>query len=432
MLRVARTKRLFMKKGDNVKRYIIVGNGVAAAGCIEGIRTVDKQNEITVISKEKLPVYCRPLISYYLEGKTKPENIGYRGASFYSDNNCTVIYGEEAKMADFNRKTVVLSDNNEIPFSKLCIASGSSPFVPKFKGIETVENKFTFLTFDDALELEKKLSKTARVLIVGAGLIGLKCAEGIFDRVKSITVCDLADRLLSSILDSDTAPFVQKALEKKGINFLLSDSVAEFKGNTAFMNSGKTVEFDLLVCAVGVRANTALAAEMGAEVNRGIKIDEHMQTSLKDVYAAGDCTEGKDISSNSDKIIAIMPNAYIQGFTAGVNMAGGEKIFDNAVPMNSIGFFGVHIMTAGSYTDESDGGKVFCDYGSGFIKKFFVKDGLLKGYILIGSTEKCGIYTSLIREKTPLNTVDFDLLVKLPTFVAFSKTDRRKKFGGVI
>ena len=117
----------------------------------------------------------------------------------------------------------------------------------------------------------------------------------------------------------------------------------------------------------------------------------------------------------------------MQGHTAGVNMAGGGDVFDNAVPMNSIGFFGLHIMTAGTYdgdmTEEKENPNV---------KRFFVKDGILKGFILIGDTGRAGIYTSLIREKTPLDTVDFELTKKAATNLIFSQKTRRQKFGGVV
>ena len=192
-----------------MKQYVIIGNSIAATGCIEGIRKVDKDTPITVISGEKHPAYCRPLISYYLEGKTNLDKINYRKNTFYSDNGCNVIYGETADKINPEKHTVLLSNGEEIAYSRILIATGSSPFVPHFDGIETVPQKFSFMTLDDTLNLEKAICETSKVLIVGAGLIGLKCAEGLKDRVGKITVCDLAKNVLSSILDDDTAPIVQ-------------------------------------------------------------------------------------------------------------------------------------------------------------------------------------------------------------------------------
>ena len=133
-----------------MKNYLIIGNGVAAAGCIEGIRTVDNDTKITVVSAENHAVYCRPLISYYLEGKTTIEKMNYRPASFYKDNNCDVIYGKQAVKIDKVNNCVTLEDNTEINYDSLCIATGSSPFVPHFDGLETVQNKFSFMTIENS------------------------------------------------------------------------------------------------------------------------------------------------------------------------------------------------------------------------------------------------------------------------------------------
>lgn len=415
-----------------MQQYVIIGNGVAAVGCIEGIRSIDTESAITVISEENHAVYCRPLISYYLEGKTDLERMNYRSKDFYEKSGCNVIYGKKAVKIDEKEKTVLLNDGTVLPYTAVCVATGSSPFVPPFTGLETVKEKYSFMTLDDTLALESAIDKDSRVLIVGAGLIGLKCAEGLSGRVASITVCDLADRVLSSILDKDCAAIVQDHLEKNGLNFMLSDSVDRFDGNTATMKSGETVQFDVLVLAVGVRANTALVRDMGGEVNRGIVIDDKMKTSLNDIYAAGDCSEGNDISYGAKRVLALLPNAYMQGKCAGVNMAGGDAVFDNAIPMNAIGFFGLHIMTAGTYYDEAQGGQVYEESCDGKIKRLFTRDGLLTGFILIGYNERAGIYTSLIRGRVPLDTIDFEILKKSATSAAFSPETRRKMFGSVV
>ena len=410
-----------------MKHYVIIGNGVAAVGCIEGIRSVDKEGKITVVSEEKYPVYCRPLISYYLENKTDTERMNYRGADFYDNMGCDVLYEKKAINIDTDLKKVVLDDGSEQPYTTVCVATGSAPFVPNFEGLDTVENKFSFMTLDDTFAIEKAIKKDSKVLIVGAGLIGLKCAEGLHGRVANITVCDLADRVLSSILDTECATVVQKHLEENGIEFMLGDTAVRFEKNSAQMKSGKTVAFDILVLAVGVRANTSLVKDIGGEVNRGIIVNERMETSVDGIFAAGDCTEGEDISCDRKKVLALLPNAYMQGHAAGVNMAGGDEVFDKAIPMNSIGFFGLHIMTAGTYE-----GEIYEENTDGTIKRLFTKDGLLKGFILVGKTERVGIYTSLIREKTPLDTINFETMKKNATSVAFSPENRRKKFGGVV
>lgn len=415
-----------------MKSYVIIGNGTAAVGCIEGIRSVDTKGKITVVSKEDCPSYCRPLISYCLEGKTDTERMNYRADDFYTANNCTVMYDCYAQKINHADKTVTLNNDTVIDYDTLCIATGSSPFVPPMEGIDLVEKKFSFMTKADMLGIDKAVNKDSRVLIIGAGLIGLKCAEGLKDRVKSITVCDLADRVLSSILDNDSAEIVEKNLEANGIKILLGNSVSKFKSNKAYMKNGEEVYFDILVTAVGVRANISLISEIGGACGRGITIDERMSTSIKDIYAAGDCTESVDVSDNTVKVMALMPNAYIQGNCAGVNMAGGESSVENTIPMNSIGFFGEHIMTAGSRTSQSDGGVVYEEKHDNGYKKLYVKDNKLIGFMLIGYVDKAGIYTNMIRNGISLNTVDFESVKNNPNLFAFDTEYRGKMLGGVI
>ncbi len=409
-----------------MQKYLIIGNGTAAVSAVEGIRSLDRTGSITIISREEHPAYCRPLISYYLEGKASPQRMSCRSESFYKDNSAEVVYSSAASL-DPEAKKVKLENGAELEYTKLLIASGSSPFVPPMEGLETVPNKGFFMTLDDAYALERMTDENSRVLIVGAGLIGLKCAEGLAQRVKKITVCDLAQKVMPSILDDEAAEMVKSRLEAAGIELLLGDTAARFDGSRAIMRSGKEIEFDVLVIAVGVRPNISLFKDVGGECGRAITVDSHMRTSIPDIYAAGDCTEMIDISSGGVKVMALMPNANIQGFCAGVNMTGGDKSFDNAVPMNSIGLFGCHVMSAGSY----DGEKKTVRTESG-LKEFYIRDNLLKGFIIVDDTERVGIYTSLIRNEIPLGDIDFESLAKQPELFALGLDYCLPKLKGAV
>lgn len=400
-----------------MKSYVIIGGGIAGVSAVEGIRSVDREGKITLVSSEKTCAYSRPLISYYLEGKSRLDTMGYRETDFFEKNGVTVLRGVSAERLEPENNSVALSDGSLLKYDALCVATGSSPFVPPFSGLDTVEKKFSFMTLDDVLSLEKELSPDSQVLIIGAGLIGLKCAEGIRGRVKSVTVADLAPHALSSILTPESAEIVERHLEKSGIELLLGDTAYSFEGNSARMRSGKTVVFDILVLAVGVRANTALVKAADGEVNRGILINDKMETSLPGIFASGDCAEF------SSGVLAILPAAHIGGFTAGVNMAGGSESYSDPVKMNSIGLFGLHIMTAGLYEGETFGSPE---------RRFYVKDGTLSGFILIGGVEKAGIYTALMRDKIPLDTVDFESVMKSPSLLPFGKEYRLRKLGGAV
>ncbi len=320
----------------------------------------------------------------------------------------------------------MLSDGQTLPYDKLLVATGSSPVIPPIEGLGSVSRKYTFMSLDDAKELEQNLLPESRVLIMGAGLIGLKCAEGIAHRVGHITVVDMAERILPNILDEASAGLVQEHLEQQGIEFILGSSVVKYAENQAELQNGQKIFFDILVVAVGVKPNTKLISAAGGNVRRGIVTDMSCETSLTDIYAAGDCAESMDITTGEHRILALLPNAYMQGECAGLNMAGGYKNYNQAMPMNSTGLFGLHIITAGNYE-----GQAYVVQGDKTYKKLITKDGLLRGYILIGEVARAGIYTSLIKEQKPLEKIDFNLIKDKPQLMAFSKRDRQKMLGGV-
>ncbi|GHV14713.1 pyridine nucleotide-disulfide oxidoreductase [Clostridia bacterium] len=415
-------------------KYVIIGNSAAAIGAVESIRKTDTSGSVAIISNEPHHTYSRPLISYLLLGKTDEQHMKYRADNFYEANGITPILGVSAEKIDSGKHTVSLSDGEIIGYEKLLVATGSTPFVPPMNGLDSVDSskKFTFATLDDAHALSKAITSDSRVLIIGAGLIGLKCAEGILHSVKEITVVDLAPKVLSSILDDGGAAFIKSRLESAGLKFYLGDSVDVFTNGEAKLKSGAVVGFDILVLAVGVRANVSLVKDAGGNVGRGITVNERLETSLPDIYAAGDCTESVDISSGDVKIMALLPNAYLQGECAGANMTGADKTFDKAFPMNAIGFFGTHIVTAGTYA-----GEVYTEEDAHKYRRLFYHDNKLSGFILIGDEtnhaafERAGIYANLIREKTPLDSIDFELIKSTPALIAFSKTDRARKLAGV-
>lgn len=410
-------------------RYVIIGNSAAGIGAVQGIREFDKDGAITIISDEKYHTYSRPLISYLLKGAVTEENMKYRPESFYDDNNVTAVLGKKVVSVNKEEKAVVLDDGDTVKYDKLLVATGSKPFVPDFKGLDKVKNKFSFMKLDDVKAIEECIKEDAKVLIVGAGLIGLKAAEALLHYTKDITVIDLSERILPSILDTDASDIMKKHIEAEGVKFILGTSVDKFAPDSATLTSGEKVDFDMVILAVGVRPNTELIENIGGKVERGIVTDRKQAVeNLTDIYAAGDCTRSYDISSDSEKIIAILPNAFMQGNIAGKNMAGGEAEYKNAFPMNAIGFMGLHIISAGTY-----GGEVYSEICGENYKKLFIEGNCLKGFILMGDKIKnAGMYTTLIREKLPLDTVDFEQLKKNPAMMAFSAERRKEKLGGAV
>ena len=408
-------------------KYVIIGNSAAAIGTIQGIRLVDKTGQIVVISDEKYHTYSRPLISYWLKGAVTEENMRYRDEDFYEKNDVDTLFETRVIKINADKKTVTIENGNEISYDKLMVATGSKPFVPPMDGLDKVEKKFSFMKFDDAKAVKEAVTEGAKVLIVGAGLIGLKAAEALEHYGADMTVVDLADRILPSILDNEASAIMQKHIESKGVKFILGASVKEFSENSAVLTNGETVPFDIVILAVGVRPNTELVSEAGGKVNRGIVTDQKQAVAgLRDVYAAGDCTESLDITTGQQKILALLPNAFMQGEIAGQNMAGKETYYLNAMPMNAIGFFGLHIITAGSYEGEA-----FTETdGKENYKKLVTADNELKGFILMGDVKRAGIYTYMIKWHMPIDECDFEMLKNNPQLAAFSREYRNEKLAG--
>ncbi len=411
-------------------KYLIIGNSAAGIGAVEGIRIADPLGQILVISDEDYHTYSRPLISYWLEGKVADENIYYRDPDYYSSQDVQVKLGDKVLELNPSDKSVTLDTGEEIRFDKCLLATGSHPFVPPIKGKDTAKNATTFTKMEDALKADEIIKecelegRKPKVIILGAGLIGLKACEAIYDQADEITILDLADRVMPSVFNKNASEVMEEFIKSKGINLLLQTSIDEILDKQVRLTNGETLDYDLLFLAVGTRPAVELAEGAGIETDRGIVVDPYQQTSEANIYAAGDCTLSFDISSQSVKNIAILPNAYIQGKYAGLNMAGQDVQTEELFPLNSMGFLGLHLITAGCYDGES----IIVD-DDGVYKEFFVKDNKLIGYIIIGTCERSGIYTHLIRKQTDLSEVDFDSLILEPTLSSFGKQDRFNKLS---
>jgi len=406
------------------KKYVIIGNSAAGIGGVTGIRKEDKAGSILLISNEKYHTYSRPLISYWLQGKVTRENMSYRDDRFYEDNQCETRLGVAVTNIDANQKQLILDNGETVEYEKLLISTGSVPFVPPIKGQKEAQNCFTFTTMKAAEGIKAILNDQSRVVILGAGLIGLKAAEAMINQCKSLHVIDLADKILPSILDLETAEYVKTYLEEKGMVFHLQTQIDKIEDQKTFLSDDAILDYDILVLAVGTRPATSLAEKAELKTARGIVTDTQQLTSKADIYAAGDCTMSYDMSAEMDKNMAILPNAYMQGEVAGLNMAGKATIFEKAFPINSLGLLGMHIFTAGDLNGEC---KSVTDGDD--IKKFYFKENYLKGFVLIGDFVRPGIYANLIRQQTDCSTIDMETMMKTPQLAAFSHNERFKKLS---
>lgn len=412
-----------------MKRYVIVGNSAAAVAAVEEIRKNDKKGKITLISDEAYRTYSRPLISYYLKGRVEERNMYYRGEDFYGKMNVTALLGKKATRLDREAKKLYCGDE-EYPYDKLLIATGSVPFVPPMEGSDR-ERVYTFLKWDDAKRLKEEIKKDDKVVVIGGGLIGLKAAEGVHHFADSVTVVELSDRVLMTILDAEAGEMISSKLKENGINCILGDTGVKFDGAKLFLKSGRVIDCTALIIAVGVRANASLAKDAGLEVGRGIVCNEFQQTADSSVYAAGDCAESVDITDGGRRVLALLPDAVKQGKTAGSHMSGGDKKYEGGCPMNSIDFFGSYITTSGVINPpEGEGYTVRREKKGDTYKKMVTKDGCLKGYILINQPDLSGILTNMIADRVKLDSLRGDIFEDFGIMSYDSDVRYKKLHGG--
>ncbi len=418
---------------DKHFKYVIIGNSAAAVGAIEGIRESDKDGSIAVISKEPYHAYSRPLISYLLAGQVKASKMLYRDKDFYKKKKVETILGKKAMGLDLKKKAVLLDDGEKIRYQKLLIATGGAPFVPPINGLDN-ETVFTFTTWDDAKDLGKLVKKIKKVVVIGAGLIGMKATEALHARGLDVTVVELADRILSLALDKKASDMIEDQLKETGIRVFTNNTVVEITGSgkkveRIILKDGTTLECDAVIVAIGVRPNVEVVDGTKITVNKGIVVDSHMQTSASHIYAAGDVAEAPELLAEGNKVIPIWPGAYEQGCIAGCNMAGVEKKYIGALFMNSIEFFGLPTISVGLANVKGKEYEVLSKYDrrKKTYKRIVLKDDVVVGALFIGAIDRAGIYTGLIKEQVDTKNFKKELLSDNFGYVSFPKKLRIKK-----
>lgn len=402
-------------------KYLIVGNGVASVGAIEGIRRVDPEGGITVISEENTPTYGRPLISYLLAGKIGPERMQLRPASFYDTFKVTMVLGSKVTAIDARNKTVTTASGASYGYDKLLAATGGVPFVPPLPGKDG-PGVYTFTTLAHAETLLDVAKNCASVVVIGGGLIGLKAAESLHDRGVKIAIVELAPRVLSAAFDDKAGKLVSRRLEEVGIGVHCGTQATQIKRGPdgavqgVELKNGTFLPAQAVVIAIGVVPAADIVKAAGITVDRGVLVDEFLASSDPDVFAAGDVAQAKDLILDENRVVPIWPNAFNQGFYAGKNMAGAGSPYVGGLAMNAIAFYGLPTVSVGMVNpaEGEPGVEVFdiLDEQNGTYRKLVFKDERLVGYVLLGDIDVAGLYTGFIRFKFPLDAATKKKLIK--------------------
>jgi NAD(P)H-nitrite reductase large subunit len=390
-------------------KYVIVGASAAGTGAVEAIRAIDQAGTITIISDETCTQYSRPMISDYVSLKADIAKMKCRNDSFYTQNKVEAITGKKATALNLTEKTITLEDGKKISYEKLLLATGGKPFVPKMEGQEK-DGVFTFTTVQDAQLLSAKINSinAKSAVVIGGGLIGLSVTEALTKRGLKVTMVELQDKILSLLLDPKASDLVESVVHAAGVDIVTGQSVQKIigkPGNEAVvggvvLTKGATVPCDLVIAAIGVIPRTDLAVGTALKINRGIIVDNALQTNIPDVYAAGDVAEAYDFILAQNRTLPLWPLAIQEGKIAGSNMAGQKTSYSGGTSMSSLKYFGIPIVSIGLANPKEDPTLEVLtqlDVERKVYKKIVLKNNLIVGLTMVGQIELSGVLFYLMK-----------------------------------
>jgi NAD(P)H-nitrite reductase large subunit len=390
-------------------KYVIVGASAAGIGAVEAIRDVDPVGTITVISEEPCPQYSRPMISDFVSGKATFQKMMCRENDFWKTNNVEALTGRTAVNLNTAEKYVALEKGDRVEYEKLLIATGGKPFVPKMEGSDK-EGVFTFTKIEDAERLAEKLETATSVVVVGGGLIGVSVTEALVKRGLKVTLVELQDKILSLLLDPKGSDIIENAIRKAGVTIVNGQSVQRIIGKpenvrtvgSIILTKGEQVPCDAVIVAIGVIPRTELVAGTDVKLNRGIIVDNFMQTNVPDVYASGDVAEAYDFTLNQNRLLPLWPLAVAEGKVAGYNMAGKKTEYAGGTNMSSLKYFGIPVISMG-ITNPRDKSLyeilVKHEPERNLYKKIVLKDNVIVGITLVNDVERAGTLFHLMRNR---------------------------------
>lgn len=385
---------------------VIIGNSAAGLAAACTVRKLEPAAQITVISGEPGPAYARCLIPELLAGRKDMQGILYVNEDFYRENEITLLSGKKVTSLDAEGRKVCFAGGGVIGYDRLLVATGASPVMPQWPGAG-LPGVFTLRRADHALAAGNLAAKTKSAVVAGGGLVSLKAACALKQRgVKDVIVVIKSPHLLIKQLNEKGAALLEKELTGSGIKFIYGNdlsAVVEGPGGAVQavqLEDGQLLHAGLVLVGKGVRPNKELVQQAGGKVDAGIVVDNYLQTSLPGVYAAGDCIEVQDAVTGEKTNSGLWPLAVEQGRCAGYNLAGRARIYQPPLTRLNAGRFGaVSFVSVG---DIKGAGEAVAISEKGCYRKVCFTDGRLVGFIMVGSVERAGVYTALIKKARPL------------------------------
>lgn len=383
---------------------VIVGGGVAAVNVADTVSTMNKKARITIISKEKYLPYYRTRLTELIDNDIPMERMEIKKQSWYDERNIKLLLGEEVTSILSGEKAITISNGEKIKYDSLVIASGARCFVPPFENKE-LKNVRVIRELSETYEVIETAKKCKKAVVIGGGVLGLEAAWGIKNLGVDVTVLEVMPRVLPRQLDEKGSSMLEKLIKDSGVNILTGVEIKGFSGNESVekvvLKNGEELDAELVIISAGICPNKEFAMSSGIAVNRGIVVNEKMETSLEDVYACG------DIAEFNGRIIGLWQVAMEQGKIVGANICGEERIYTEQIQPLSFEGMNTQLLSIGEIKCAADCKEVVEDYNSvrDTYKKFFLTNDVLKGAILIGDISKSVAIIKGIREESRKNQI---------------------------
>ena len=381
-------------------KHVIIGAGAAGIAAAKKIRELSAKDEIVIISSDEY-VTSRCMLHMYISGERGVEELSFVPENFFKDYKIKWIGGLTVREIDYKAKIVNCDSGAAIGYDKLLIATGARSSIPPVGALRTAGNVFGLRNFPDARSISEAAAGSDKIVIIGAGLVGLDAAYALIEQKKDVSIIDIIPRVLPVNLDERSALEYQKRFEAAGCRFYLGVAVSgtsqDDKGNITeiILGNGEILPCDLVIAAAGVNPASDLVDASAKTDRRFIRVNEYMETGIEDVYAAGDVAG----------LSGIWPNATRQGEIAGSNMLGKAiQYTDTFAVKNTVNFFGLVTLSLGKF-EPDEGDKVETREDRRGYRKVITRDGVVLGVVLQGDISNSGFWQHLIKNAIKIDGI---------------------------
>ncbi|USA45083.1 nitrite reductase small subunit NirD [Acinetobacter sp. C26M] len=403
-------------------KLVLIGNGLAGMRCLEDLLDMAPDRyDVTVIGEEPWGNYNRIMLSPVLSGEKTIDDIMLHPHAWYSDKGIKFIADDPAIKIDRTRKVVHTEKGESVDYDRLIIATGSSPFIPPVQGVD-LKGVISFRDIYDVNTMIKYCESKKNAVVIGGGLLGLEAAYGLKQRGMNVTVLHLMDRIMERQLDGRASRMLRHSIEQKGINIITEANTEALIGEDGHVSQvrlkdGTVLDADLVIFAVGIRPNIALAQSAGLRCNRGILVNDTMQTFDPSIYAVGECIEHRN------QTFGLVEPLWGQAFICATHLAEhGSLTFKSPTVPTQLKVSGVDVFSAGNFEPKEDYEDIILnDDKRQIYKRIIIQKDKVIGAVLFGDTEDGMWYAELIADQTPVSTFRNKLL--------FGKDFAMKKAG---